>query len=52
MGRGKDGPEMILSRGNKGGKMGKNRRGWVEERGEPGEVASVQAGYLDQMMYD
>jgi hypothetical protein len=47
MGRGKDGPEEITSRGNKGGQMGKNGRGRVEERGEPSAAASVQAGHLD-----
>jgi hypothetical protein len=50
MGCGKDGMEMIPSGGNKGGKTEKNGRGRVEERGEPGMVASVQAGYLHQMM--
>jgi hypothetical protein len=34
MGRGKDGPEIILHGGNTGGKMAKNRRGREEERGE------------------
>jgi hypothetical protein len=40
-GRGKDRPEERTSRGNKDGQMGKNGRGRVEERGEPGMVASV-----------
>jgi hypothetical protein len=50
MERGNDGPEMKTSKGNKGGKMGKNRMGRVEDRGEPGMAASVQAGHLDQMI--
>jgi hypothetical protein len=33
-GRGKDGLEIILCGGNKGGKMAKNGRGREEERGE------------------
>jgi hypothetical protein len=41
MGRGKEGPEKIISGGNNGRQMGKNRRGRVEEREEPGMVASV-----------
>jgi hypothetical protein len=52
MERGKDSPEMTSSEDNKGGKMGKNQRGRVEERAEPSKVASVQAGLLDQMMGD
>jgi hypothetical protein len=47
MGRGKGGPELITSRGNKGGQMAKHGRGRVEERGEPGVAASVQTGHLD-----
>jgi hypothetical protein len=50
MGKGKEGPEMISSGGNTGGQMGKNRRGRVEERGEPGATAPVQVGHLDQTM--
>jgi hypothetical protein len=48
MGRAKDGPEEITRGGNKGGQMGKHGRARVEERGEPGAAASVQAGHLDQ----
>jgi hypothetical protein len=48
MGRGKEGPEAITSRGNKGGKMEKDGRGRVEERGEPGAAASEQAGLLEK----
>jgi hypothetical protein len=49
MGRGKGGLEEITSIGNKGGQRGKNRRGRVEERGEPGMAALVQTGHLDPM---
>jgi hypothetical protein len=52
MERGKDSPEMTSSEDNKGGKIGQNCRGRMEERAEPGEVASMQAGLLDQMMGD
>jgi hypothetical protein len=41
MGRGKAGPEEIICGGNRGGQTGKNGRGRVEERGEPGVAASV-----------
>jgi hypothetical protein len=41
-----------LSGGNKGGKTGKNGQGREEEREEPGMVASVQVGYVDQMTRD
>jgi hypothetical protein len=51
MGRGKEGWEKIISGGNKGRQMGKNGRGRMEEREEPGAVASVQAGHLDQKMH-
>jgi hypothetical protein len=34
MGRGNVGPEVILLGGNKGGKIDKNGRGRVENRGE------------------
>jgi hypothetical protein len=50
MGRGHNIPEMILCGGNKGGKMEKDGRGRVEERGEPSMAAPVQTGHLDQMM--
>jgi hypothetical protein len=50
MTRGKGGPEEITSGGNKGGKTEKDGRGRVEKRGEPGAVAPVQAGHLDQEM--
>jgi hypothetical protein len=50
MGRGKVGPEEIISGGNKGGQMGKNGRGRVEERGEPGTAASVRTVHLDPTM--
>jgi hypothetical protein len=50
MGRGKAGLEKITSGGNKGGQMGKNRTGRVEEWGEPSAAASVRIGHLDQMM--
>jgi hypothetical protein len=44
---------LLLSRGNKGGKMAKNRRGREEERGErPGEVAPERTGLLDMTMQD
>jgi hypothetical protein len=52
MGRGKDGPEMTPHGGNKGGTMEKDGRGRAEDRGEPSEVACVQAGYLDQTTRD
>jgi hypothetical protein len=52
MGRGKDGPEMTPHGGNKGGTMEKDGRGRAEDRGEPSEVASVQAGHLDQTTRD
>jgi hypothetical protein len=48
MGRGKGGPEEIISRGNKGGQMGKSRRGREEDREEPGVAASEQTGLLDK----
>jgi hypothetical protein len=48
--RGNKGLEVIPSGGNKGGQMGKHGRGRQEERGEPGAVAPVQAGHLDQTM--
>jgi hypothetical protein len=48
-GRGNEGLEEIIHRGNKGGQMGKNGRGRVEERGEHGVVASVRIGHLDPM---
>jgi hypothetical protein len=48
--RGNEGPEVIPSGGNKGGQMEKDGRGREEERGEPGTVASVQAGHLDKTM--
>jgi hypothetical protein len=38
---------FLLCGGNKGGKMVKNGRGREEEREEPGEAASVQAGHLE-----
>jgi hypothetical protein len=47
--RGNEGPEVIPSRGNKGGQMGKQGRGREEERGEPSVAAPMQAGHLDQM---
>jgi hypothetical protein len=47
VGRGKGGPEEITSGGNKGGQIGKNGRGRIEERGHPSMVASMQIGYLD-----
>jgi hypothetical protein len=50
MGRGNEGPEEIKSGGNKGGQMGKDGRGRVEERGEPSTVASMRTGHLDQTM--
>jgi hypothetical protein len=50
-GRGNESPEVISSGGNKGGQMGKNGSGREEERGEPGVVALVQAGHLDQTMH-
>jgi hypothetical protein len=49
MGRYKDSPEIILCGGNKSGKMEKDGRGRVEDRGEPSVAASVHAGHLDQM---
>jgi hypothetical protein len=52
MGRGKGGLEELSHGGNNGGKIAKNGTGWVEERGEPGAVAPVQIGYMDQMMRD
>jgi hypothetical protein len=51
IGRGKNNLEEITSEGNKGGQIGKNGRGRVEERGEPGVAASVQVGYLDQQTH-
>jgi hypothetical protein len=51
MGRGKRGPEEIISGGNKGGQMGKNGRGREEDRQEPGMVASEQTGLLDKMTH-
>jgi hypothetical protein len=50
MGRGQASLVMIPHRGNNGGKMEKDGRGRVEERGEPGMAASVRTGHLDQMM--
>jgi hypothetical protein len=47
-GRGNEGPEEATRRGNKGGQLGKHGRGRVEERGEPGAAAPVQAGHLEQ----
>jgi hypothetical protein len=53
MGRGNVGPEVILLGGNKGGKIDKNGRGRVEDRGEqPGEVASERTGLLEQTTRD
>jgi hypothetical protein len=53
MGRGNIGLEVILLGGNKGGKIDKNGRGRVEDRGEqPGKVASECTGHLEQMMQD
>jgi hypothetical protein len=46
--RGNDGPEEIHYGGNKGGQIRKDGRGRVEERGEPGVAAPVQAGHLEQ----
>jgi hypothetical protein len=51
IGRVKDSPDMKPSGGNKGRKMGKDGRGMVEERREPGAVAPVKAGHLDQTMH-
>jgi hypothetical protein len=50
MGRGKGGPEEIISGGNKGGQMGKNGRGREEDREEPGVAASEQTGLPDKTM--
>jgi hypothetical protein len=50
VGRGKEGPEKINSRGNKGRQMGKHSRGRLEDRGEPSMAASMQIGYLDPMI--
>jgi hypothetical protein len=47
-GRGKGGPEEIISGGNKGGQIGKNGRGREEDREEPGAVASEQTGLPDK----
>jgi hypothetical protein len=52
IGRHKDSLEMILSGGNKGGKMDKNSGQRVEDKEEPSAVASMQIGYLDQIMRD
>jgi hypothetical protein len=49
MGRGKGGPEDIISGGNKGGQMGKGGRGREEDSEEPSAVASEQIGLLDKM---
>jgi hypothetical protein len=49
MGRGKGGLEVLSYGGIKGGIMDTNGRGRVEERGEPGAVASVQTGHMDLM---
>jgi hypothetical protein len=49
--RGNDGLEVIQCRGNKGGQIGKDGRGRVEERGEPSVVTPVQAGHLEQQMH-
>jgi hypothetical protein len=46
-GMGNEGLGKIIGGGNKGGQMGKNGRGRVEEREEPSAAASVQAGHLD-----
>jgi hypothetical protein len=40
---------FFTSGGNKGGQTGKNGRGRVEEREEPGAAASVCTGHLDPM---
>jgi hypothetical protein len=45
--RGKEGPEVIPSGGNKGGQREKHGRGRDQERGEPGAAASVRTGHLD-----
>jgi hypothetical protein len=50
MGRGKGGPEEIISGGNKGGQMGKNGRRREEDREEPGMAACEQTGLPDKMM--
>jgi hypothetical protein len=49
--RGKGGLEELLHGGNKGRNIAKNGRERVEERVEPGIVAPMQAGHLDQMMH-
>jgi hypothetical protein len=49
IGRDKDGPEIMLHGGKKGGKIDKDGGGRVEDRGEPGVMASVHTGHLDQM---
>jgi hypothetical protein len=49
MGCGKDGLEIKSCGENTGGKIDKNGRSRVADREEPGMVASVQAGYLDQI---
>jgi hypothetical protein len=49
--RGNDGSEVIQYRGNKGGQIGKDGRGRVEESGEPGMAAPVQAGHLELQMH-
>jgi hypothetical protein len=51
IGRGNDGPEMILCGGNTGRKMEKDGRGRVEESREPGTAAPVQTGHLDHMTH-
>jgi hypothetical protein len=43
---------MLPSRGNKGGKTEKHERAREEDGEEPSMVASMQAGYMDQMMRD
>jgi hypothetical protein len=45
--RGNDGLEETQCRGNKGGQIRKDGRGRVEERGEPGMAAPMQAGHLE-----
>jgi hypothetical protein len=49
--RGNDSLEEIYHRGKKGGQIRKDRRGRVEERGEPSIAAPVQAGHLEQQMH-
>jgi hypothetical protein len=49
IGWGNDGLDIKSYGGNTGRKMDKNGSRRVADREEPGMVASVQAGYLDQM---